>query len=182
MDARETVGPLLIGFLPTMRRFALSLTRSPDLADDLVQAACERALANADGFVPGSRFDAWMFRIIRNLWIDRVRKTKTQNAVPIDEGETVMGTDGQHVADVRLDMSDTAQAIAALPQEQREVLVMVCVEGLSYQEAAKVCEVPVGTVMSRLARARKRLAEQLQEKGIMPVGARSPPRGGSSHE
>ena len=83
MTARDTIGPMLIAFLPTMRRFALSLTRAPDQADDLVQAACERALLSAESFQPGTRFDAWMFRIVRNLWIDRLRRVKTQAAVPV---------------------------------------------------------------------------------------------------
>ncbi|MBJ3774775.1 RNA polymerase sigma factor [Acuticoccus mangrovi] len=170
---------MLIAFLPTMRRFALSLARQHDVADDLVQSACERALLNAGSFQPGTRFDAWMFRIIRNLWIDRIRRTNTQAAAPVEEADAVVGTDGVAVATSRLELSDTAQAIHQLPDEQREVLTLVCVEGLSYAEAAGVMGVPVGTVMSRLARARTKLAALLAEKGISVGAARSSPTRGS---
>jgi len=176
---RETISPLLVAFLPTARRFALSLTRSPDAADDLVQAACERALQSAAGFTPGTRFDAWMFRIIRNLWIDRIRRNRTNPAAPLEEGEEVMGTDGVAVAQSRLELSDTARAILRLSDEQREVLTLVCIEGLSYADAAGVMEVPVGTVMSRLARARTRLAALLEAKGIDVADGRSSSQRGS---
>lgn len=178
-SSRETIGPMLIAFLPSMRRFALSITRSADAADDLVQAACERALASADGFAPGTRFDAWMFRIIRNLWIDKVRRTKTQASDPIEEGQEFIGEDGVRVAESRLELSDTAQAILQLPDEQREILTLVCVEGLSYAEAAAVAGVPVGTVMSRLARARTRLAAILAQQGINVTDGRSSAKRGS---
>jgi RNA polymerase sigma-70 factor (ECF subfamily) len=171
---------MLIAFLPTLRRFALSLTRSADAADDLVQAACERALASADSFAPGTRFDAWMFRIVRNLWIDRVRKTKTQAADPYDDAnDTLMGEDGAQVADSRLELSDTARAILQLPDEQREILTLVCIEGLSYSEAAEVAGIAVGTVMSRLSRARTRLASILAEQGINVAEGRSSAKRGS---
>ncbi len=173
MSARDVVGPLLIAFLPTMRRFALSLTRAPDQADDLVQAACERALLSADRFEPGTRFDAWMFRIIRNLWIDRIRRTRTQAAVPVEEADTVEGAEGEDAAVSRLALSDTAAAILRLPDDQREVLTLVCVEGLSYAEAAAVIGVPIGTVMSRLARARVKLAAMLEDQGISVAAPRS---------
>lgn len=171
--SRDTIGPMLIAFLPSMRRFALSLTRSADEADDLVQAACERALASADSFTPGTRFDAWMFRIVRNLWIDRVRKRKTQASDPLDEAPEPVGDDGVAVAEGRLELSDTADAIMKLPDDQREILTLVCIEGLSYAEAASVAGVPVGTVMSRLARARTKLASILSEKGIDVTSGRS---------
>lgn len=173
MTARDDVGPMLIAFLPTMRRFALSLTRSVDQADDLVQSACERALLSAESFAPGTRFDAWMFRIIRNLWIDRIRRTKTQAAVPVEEADTVEGGGGEDAAVSRLELSDTAAAIMRLPDEQREVLTLVCIEGLSYAEAASVIGVPVGTIMSRLSRARVKLAGMLEAKGITVAAPRS---------
>lgn len=173
MTARDTIGPMLIAFLPTMRRFALSLTRSPPEADDLVQAACERALLSAASFEPGTRFDAWMFRILRNLWIDRIRRVRTQGAVPVEEADSLEGGDGEALAVARLELSDTAAAILRLPDEQREVLTLVCVEGLSYAEAAAVVGVPIGTIMSRLARARTKLAQMLSEQGIEVAAPRS---------
>jgi RNA polymerase sigma-70 factor, ECF subfamily len=150
----------LVAFLPNLRRFAISLCRSRELADDLVQMACERALANEHRFEEGTRFDAWMFRILRNLWIDEVRKRKT--AGPQEDIEThreLAGGSGEREAEARLTLKSVAEAIDGLVEEQREVLVLVCVEELSYKEAADVLGVPIGTVMSRLARARRNLAE-----------------------
>lgn len=172
-----SVGDRLIAFLPNLRRFAISLCRSRDLADDLVQAACERALASQDRFEAGTRFDAWMFRILRNLWIDHVRRVKTAGRTEdIAETENIAGSSGESDAETRLTLKSVATAIDDLPDEQREVLLLVCVEDLSYREAAEVLSIPIGTVMSRLARARKNLADAA---GIKPMADRSPAKGGS---
>jgi RNA polymerase sigma-70 factor (ECF subfamily) len=171
------VGDRLIAFLPNLRRFAISLCRSRDLADDLVQTACERALANQDRFEAGMRFDAWMFRILRNLWIDHVRRAKTAGPTEaIGETKDIAGSNGERDVEARLMLKSVASAINELPDEQREVLLLVCVEDLSYKDAAEVLSIPIGTVMSRLARARKNLAEAA---GIKPEVDRSPVRGGS---
>ncbi|TCN36390.1 RNA polymerase sigma factor [Sinorhizobium americanum] len=170
-DAVKDVGERLIAFLPNLRRFAISLCRSRDVADDLVQAACERALASAERFEPGTRFDAWMFRILRNLWIDQVRRQKTAGIQDdISERHDIAGSSGEREAEARLTLKTVAEAIGELPEEQREVLILVCVEELSYREAADVLDIPIGTVMSRLARARKSLAETA---GITAKTARS---------
>ncbi len=164
----ERVEDLLVAFLPNLRRFAISLCRSRDLADDLVQAACERALASSESFAPGTRFDAWMFRILRNLWIDQIRRQKTAGPqVDIDERTDLSAGDAERDAESRLSLQDVAQAIGALSDDQREVLLLVCVEGLSYRDAAEALEVPIGTVMSRLARARRNLADATGI-GVMP--------------
>jgi RNA polymerase sigma-70 factor (ECF subfamily) len=150
----------LVDFLPNLRRFAISLCRSREVADDLVQTACERALANAQSFQPGTRFDAWMFRILRNLWIDEVRKRKTAGPQEdIDAQPDLVGVSGEREAEARLTLKSVAEAIDGLSEDQREVLLLVCVEELSYKEAAEVIGAPIGTVMSRLARARRNLAE-----------------------
>jgi RNA polymerase sigma-70 factor (ECF subfamily) len=150
----------LVAFLPNLRRFAISLCRSRELADDLVQTACERALANAASFQQGTRFDAWMFRILRNLWIDEVRKRKTAGPQEDIEAQVdLAGASGEREAEARLTLKSVAEAIGELSEEQREVLLLVCVEELSYKEAADVLGVPIGTIMSRLARARRNLAE-----------------------
>lgn len=167
----------LVALVPNLRRFALSLCRSRDVADDLVQATCERALAGRAGFTPGTRMDAWLFRILRNLWIDRHRKTTAEGvSESLDDGPDLAGEDGAHVVETRLMLDATGRAILRLPPERREVLLLVCVEDLSYREAAEVLGVPIGTVMSRLARARLDLAADL---GINPPGARSPGEKGS---
>ena len=126
------------------------------MADDLVQMACERALANEHRFEAGTRFDAWMFRILRNLWIDDIRKRKTAGPQEdIDERHDIAGVSGEREMEARLTLNSVAQAIGDLADDQREVLLLVCVEELSYRDAAEVLAVPIGTVMSRLARARK---------------------------
>ncbi|NBJ11088.1 RNA polymerase sigma factor [Microvirga arsenatis] len=154
------IGQELVALLPRLRRFALVLCRSQTLADDLVQGACERALARADSWAPGSRFDAWMLRILHNHWIDHLRRTRAEGMTEDVTTQTqLIGDAGEDPIFSRLVLSKVQKAIDALPQEQREVLVLVCGEDLSYREAAEILNVPVGTVMSRLARARKRLVE-----------------------
>ncbi|CAI2936718.1 RNA polymerase sigma factor [Aminobacter niigataensis] len=171
------VSDRLIAFLPNLRRFAISLCRSRDLADDLVQAACERALASQDRFEPGTRFDAWMFRILRNLWIDHVRRAKTAGPQQdIDDTPDITGSSGERDAEARLTLKSVALAIDQLPDDQREVLLLVCVEDLSYKEAAEILSIPIGTVMSRLSRARKNLADAA---GINSGTDRSPEKGGN---
>ena len=159
-----TIGHELVKLLPRLRRFALALCRSPTLADDLVQGACERALANAESWTPGTRFDAWVFRILRNHWLDTIRRQKTENlrGEAVDDekiSRDVMGEDGETSLLHKLTLADVRRAIDNLPTEQREVLVLVCLEDLAYKEAAEILGVPIGTVMSRLARARKTLIE-----------------------
>jgi RNA polymerase sigma-70 factor, ECF subfamily len=173
-DVIETdqFGKQLVAFLPNLRRFAISLCRSRDLADDLVQAACERALANSERFEPGTRFDAWLFRIVRNLWIDHIRRQRTAGPQEdIEQRQDLVGACGERDVEARFILNSVAQAITDLPDDQREIILLVCVEDLSYREAAGVLDIPIGTVMSRLARARKNLAEAV---GITPGLSRSP--------
>jgi RNA polymerase sigma-70 factor, ECF subfamily len=154
------IGQELVALLPRLRRFALVLCRSQPLADDLVQGACERALANAGSWTPGTKFDAWMFRILRNYWIDHLRRMRTEGMMEDVSLQTqLIGDAGEGPILNRLVLSEVQRAIDNLPQEQQEVLVLVCAEDLSYREAAEVLGVPIGTIMSRLARARKRLME-----------------------
>jgi RNA polymerase sigma-70 factor (ECF subfamily) len=153
-----SVEPELLALLPRLRRLARTLTGSAATADDLVQATCERVWAHAADWVPGTRFDAWAFRILRNQWIDWARRSKTEGyPEPVDERTDLVGEWGEKRAMDKLILDDVRKAIDALPAEQREVLLLVCVEDFSYGEAAQVLGVPIGTVMSRLARARKRL-------------------------
>lgn len=154
------LGEEIVGVLPRLRRFALGLCRSSDEADDLVQAACVRALAARESFAAGTRVDSWMFRIIRNLWLDRLRR-RTTRGTEVDVTEQIDLADpstGARAED-RVLLAEVWAAIHDLPPEQREVMLLVCVEDLSYREAADVLEVPIGTVMSRLARARKKIID-----------------------
>jgi RNA polymerase sigma-70 factor (ECF subfamily) len=159
---RDTFTEDLIAFLPNLRRFALSLCRRGDLADDLVQITAERALAARDRFDPTTRLEAWLLRILRNAWIDHARRTMTQGqTVDIHEMPEALVTDGAGHTENVLMLRRTQEVMATLPDDQREVMMLVCVDELSYREAAEVIGVPIGTVMSRLARARLALAERL---------------------
>lgn len=159
---RDRFSDDLIALLPNLRRFALSLCRRADLADDLVQTTAERAFAARDRFDPATRLDAWLFRILRNAWIDHARRTRTQGVtVDIHDTPGAVVVDGVHHTETVLLLQKTEEAMADLPEDHREVIMLVCVEELSYREAAEIIGVPIGTVMSRLARARLALAAKL---------------------
>lgn len=152
----------LIEALPALRRYALSLCRKPDVADDLVQTAVERAIAARGRFDPATRLGPWLFRILRNAWIDSTRRAGSRG-IEIDIGDMPEAAvhDGVRASEAVLMLRQTEAALATLPAEQREVILLVCVEGLSYAEAAEVLDIPRGTVMSRLARGRVALAGKL---------------------
>jgi RNA polymerase sigma-70 factor (ECF subfamily) len=153
------IGEEMLVVLPRLRRFALSLTGSRQSADDLVQGACERSLAAASSWTPGTRIDAWMFRIMRNLWIDTFRR-RVKEGVVTEMSEHLNLAGPRHwEAEATMMLARVRSAIAELPSDQREVLMLVCVEEMSYRKAADVLGLPIGTVMSRLSRARRRLAE-----------------------
>lgn len=152
----------MIQMLPRLRAFGRSLTGVQDQADDLVQQTVERALRNIDSYAPGTRLDSWMFRIMRNIWIDGHRGRRP--TVSLDDVEALaplMGEDGRDVTENRIYLAQVAQAMDALPEEQRSVLMLVCVEGLRYREVAAALGIPEGTVMSRLSRGRMALAAAL---------------------
>jgi RNA polymerase sigma-70 factor (ECF subfamily) len=155
----KDISARLISALPRLRRFALSLAGRRDVADYLVQISCEKALANAGSWQEGTQFDAWIFRILRNTWIDQTRRRKTEGRTEdIYLREDLVGLRGDKDIENRLMLQKVWEIIGTLPDDQREVLLLVCVEGLTYNEAAEVLEVPAGTVMSRLARARTKIA------------------------
>jgi RNA polymerase sigma-70 factor, ECF subfamily len=155
----------LVAVLPRLRRFARGLAGTAAEADDLVQAACERALARAHQFQEGTRFDSWMFRIVQTIWIDQLRAREVRKEDG-DIAEERLGSDAPvRVIEARLALAEVRRAVERLPPDQRTVLMLVTVEGLSYKEAAAVADVPVGTIMSRLARARAALQQQLDAGG-----------------
>jgi RNA polymerase sigma-70 factor (ECF subfamily) len=155
----------LIAALPRLRRFARGLAGSASEADDLVQAACERALAREHQFQEGTRFDSWMFRIVQTIWIDQLRARDVRKEGGDVDDERLGSDAAVRSIEARLALSEVRRAVDRLPAEQRNVLMLVTVEGLSYKEAAEVAGVPVGTVMSRLARARIALQQQLESGG-----------------
>ena len=155
-------GDQLIAVLPRLRRFAHGLSGSAADADDLVQAACERALARQHQFQEGTRFDSWMFRIVQTIWIDQIRSRDVRKEDG-DVAEERLGSDEPvRRVEARLALAEVRRAVNHLPPDQRTALLLVTVEGLSYQEAADVVQVPIGTIMSRLARARMALQAQLE--------------------
>jgi RNA polymerase sigma-70 factor, ECF subfamily len=152
----------LIAVLPRLRRFARGLSGSVADADDLVQAACERALARQHQFQEGTRFDSWMFRIVQTIWIDQVRSRDVRKEDG-DIAEDRLGSDEPaRRVEARLALNEVRRALEHLPPDQRVALLLVTVEGLSYKEAAEALQVPVGTIMSRLSRARVALQLQLE--------------------
>jgi RNA polymerase sigma-70 factor (ECF subfamily) len=152
----------LIAALPRLRRFALSLARRGDVADDLVQATAERALAARGQYDPATRLDPWLFRILRNAWIDHTRRRATRGTeIDVADAPDAAILDGDRVTEAVLMLRKTEAVLATLPEEQREVILLVCFEDLSYAETAEILGIPKGTVMSRLARGRTALAERL---------------------
>jgi RNA polymerase sigma-70 factor (ECF subfamily) len=153
----------LAALLPRLRRFARVITRHAADADDLVQAAVEKALVHAGQWRPGSRMDSWMFGIMKNAWIDEVRARRRRDRVHAPEAA------GAGIGDASAAARDIALSVEAamerLPDEQRMVIALVLVEGLSYRDAATALGIPVGTVTSRLARGREALQAALGNGG-----------------
>jgi RNA polymerase sigma-70 factor (ECF subfamily) len=154
---REDMRAALVGLLPRLRRFGIALTGSATDADELVQDTCERAIRRSDQLREGSRLDAWLYGIMRNRWTDEVRWRRIRRHDDIEAADAIVGEDGERMADVRMTLEAVRRALATLPADQRTVLVLVCVDGLSYKDAADVLGIAIGTVMSRLARGRKEL-------------------------
>jgi RNA polymerase sigma-70 factor (ECF subfamily) len=152
----------LLNLLPRLRRFARSLTRDSTEADDLCQTAVEKALKRRQQWRKGSRLDAWMFMIMRNSWIDGQRSKRRQSSVILPAEAADRAHAGIAEAADPVSAMHLHQAMNALPTEQHEAAALVWVEGFSYAEAAECLQIPVGTLTSRLARARKRLIETLE--------------------
>lgn len=160
MDA--AFGENLIALLPNLRRFALSLSRKADIAEDLVQITVERAIANHASFDRSARLEPWLFRIMRNAWIDMTRRNRSAGTqVDVFEVPEALPTDPGPAIEARLMLQSVQAAMERMPEEQREVLHLVCIEEMSYAETADILGIPRGTVMSRLSRARLALAERL---------------------
>ena len=153
----------IVGLLPRLRRFARTVAGNADDADDLVQIAVERALKRLDQYEPGTRLDCWLFSVLKNAWIDEVRARTRRGRVlaPAEAGENV-GEDARAGVEARLEMRAVEKAMQELPDEQRLAIGLVCVEGLSYREAAAALDVPIGTLTSRLARGREALEARLR--------------------
>ncbi len=152
----------MLKLLPRLRRFAAGLARDPSEADDLCQMTIERAIRRRWQWQEGTRLDSWMYRIMRNCWIDEARASNRRQQTFVDEeqGAGVGGSGGQ---EARAELHDVDAALARLPAEQREAVILVMVEGWSYKEAAEIVGCPVGTLNSRLVRGRDALLTHLGE-------------------
>lgn len=160
----ESMRVAIVAALPRLRRFCRAMATNPADGDDLMQSTVERALAHAGQFRHGNRVDSWMFRIAQNLHIDRTRSARRRGtAVPLDDAFDLAGDDGRAVVEGRSDLATAERALALVPDDQRAAFLLVVIEGYSYRDAAEALDVPVGTIMSRLARARARLERALAE-------------------
>ena len=155
-----TIREELVTLLPRLRRFSLTVAGNVQDAEDLLHSALERALRHESTWQRGTRLDSWMYRIIRNLWIDERRAKRNQN-VSLEVAGQDVPDDRHDSAEHLLDLAQARRALLSLPEEQRSVLCLVVLEGMTYQEAAATLDVPIGTVMSRLSRARAAMVSRL---------------------
>lgn len=165
MDSSSSFEDQLGELLPRLRRFAHALSRDSADADDLTQAAIERALRSRAQWQPGTRLDSWVYRIMRNLWIDtaRARSRKGAREAPEEEGLNV-GEDPRKAMDASVDIQRIMATMAKLSDEQREVVALILVEGFGYREVSEMLGLPIGTVSSRLVRGRTALLAMLGER------------------
>jgi RNA polymerase sigma-70 factor (ECF subfamily) len=168
MTLAPSLKEAMLSAVPSLRAFAISLSGNIDRADDLVQETLLRAIANIDSFQPGTNMSAWMFTILRNLFRSEYRKRRRE----------VEDTDGSYAESLkshpeqasRLEFQEFRTALSKLPPDQREALILVGASGFSYEEAANICGCAVGTIKSRVNRARTRLADLLAIEGSEDFG------------
>jgi RNA polymerase sigma-70 factor (ECF subfamily) len=149
----------VLAAVPSLRAFAISLCGNVDRADDLVQETMLRALANIHSFQPGTNMQAWLFTILRNLFRSEYRKRRRE--VEDADGSYAETLKSQPEQTGRVEFEEFRGALAKLPPDQREALILVGASGFSYEEAAEICGCAVGTIKSRVNRARSRLADLL---------------------
>ena len=167
--AKEQIHARLVAFLPRLRRFCHGLTGTADQGDDLLQATFERAIARIDQWQAGTNLENWVFRLASNLNIDRLRSQRVRGVpVDVEEAYDLPGEDELARLEFRSELDAVRTALAALPVELRAVMATVVLEEKTYREAAELLEIPIGTVMSRLSRARQFLEAHVN---------RSPQRG-----
>jgi RNA polymerase sigma-70 factor, ECF subfamily len=150
----------LIAAIPGLRAFGISLTSRADRADDLVQETLMKAWKHHESFEPGTNIKAWLFTILRNEFYSQLRKRRRE--VEDADGHYSSRVAVQAEQHGHLDMADLKTALQQLPEDQREAIILVGASGFSYEEAAKICNVAIGTIKSRVNRARKKLGELLQ--------------------
>ncbi|MHA3913415.1 RNA polymerase sigma factor [Halovulum sp. GXIMD14793] len=162
MSETEQFRREIIALLPRLRRFARTLTRDAADADDLAQDVCMKALSNRAQWDPDKPLDRWLFRITRNHWFSELRKRKVRTGEGVVDAAETGELQVEAQDETKVLMGEVNAGIAALPSELSSVLMLVCAEGYSYREVADLMEIPIGTVMSRIHRARKTLADGLR--------------------
>ncbi|MBI2316843.1 MAG: RNA polymerase sigma factor [Betaproteobacteria bacterium] len=161
-DAARPKPHPFVEHIPRLRRYARALVRDPDAADDLVQDTLERAANKLHLWRPGSDMRAWLFAILHNLFINQTKKLRPVVALDPDQLPAILVKPTQSV---RLEIADVEKALQAVSAEQREVLLLVAIEQMTYEEVARTLSIPLGTVMSRLSRAREHLRRLTQSRG-----------------
>ncbi|MGC3938622.1 RNA polymerase sigma factor [Roseobacter sp. EG26] len=164
-NAQQVVREGIPVIFPRIWRYSLTLTGTPERADDLAQAVVLRALEKAEKFEIGTRLDRWMFRIAHNLWVSEIRKNTVRaggGLVAIEEADIISPEPGPEAVAIN---REVMMAVLHLPEAQRSTVVLVYVEGYSYRDAAMILDIPLGTVMSRLATARATLGQKFREEG-----------------
>ena len=168
MTLNPSLRDAMLAAVPSLRAFAISLSGNIDRADDLVQETLLRAIANIDSFQPGTNMSAWMFTILRNLFRSEYRKRRRE--VEDTDGSYAESLKSQPEQSSRLEFQEFRTALAKLPPDQREALILVGASGFSYEEAASICDCAVGTIKSRVNRARTRLADLLSIESAEDFG------------
>lgn len=169
-DIQDQVRRGVALLLPRLRRFGLALTGSREDGDDIVQAAIANALSRPSLWAPGARLDGWLFTMMQDLWRNEVRRRRTSGT---KAAATIAGAeksvDGRRVTETLLMLAQTRERFARLPDDQRIALALVVIEGLSYRDAAEQLDIPVGTLMSRLSRAREALRTMIEDDDREPM-------------
>ena len=168
MSVDPAVRDTMLAAVPSLRAFAISLSGNVDRADDLVQETLLRALANIDSFEPGTNMAAWLFTILRNLFRSEYRKRRRE--VEDSEGRFAESLKSQPEQPSHMEFEEFRTALAKLPSDQREALILVGASGFSYEDAAAICGCAVGTIKSRVNRARSKLSALLYVDGAGDFG------------
>ena len=168
MTLNPSLRDAMLAAVPSLRAFAISLSGNIDRADDLVQETLLRAIANIDSFQPGTNMSAWMFTILRNQFLTTYRKRRRE--VEDTDGSYAESLKSHPEQSSRLEFQEFRTALGKLPPDQREALILVGASGFSYEEAASICDCAVGTIKSRVNRARTRLADLLSIEGAEDFG------------
>ena len=158
-SSRQEVKAGLAPHLARLWRYGLILSGARDVADDLVQATCVRAIERADQFQLGTRLDRWLFSILRSIWLNELRSRRVREGGGFVDASEALTVDGGRDIETNIFAGQVLREVGGLPEAQREAVLLVYVEGLSYREAAEVLAAPIGTIMSRLAAARLALGK-----------------------